>query len=236
MESLKRLGEVLWAPTETFRRVAERPTWAVALVVLLVLQGAVTFLAVERIDPEAQRQAMQETLEDRGLRGDELERQLDTITKAQSAYQPFAPVIGVVFGAGAYLLVALLFWVAFRLLGGELAFPQAFATVLHAFMPLAIAGVLAIPVILGQETLDPEAVQRGSFLASNLAFLAPEDASGTVLALLTSVDLFTLWAVALLVLGFRVVARVSTGAAAAVAIGLWAVWIGIKVGLAAVFG
>ena len=236
MESVKRLASVLWAPTETFKRIGERPTWTVILAVLLVLGGVLGYLAVQKIDPDAQRRMMEETFEERmGLRGDALEEQVDQAMVWNGRIAPWTPLFGVAFAVLAYLVVALLFWVAFRLAGGELAFPQSFSVALHAFVPLGLAALIAIPVLLGQETIDPEAAQRGSFLASNLGFLAPEDASGTVVALLSSLDLFTLWSVVLLVIGYSVVARVSKGVAAGIVGAAWVVWIGIKVGLAALF-
>jgi hypothetical protein len=236
MESLKRLGGVLWGPTATFQKIGERPTWGVVLVVLLVLAGALGYLAVQKIDPDAQRQMMEETFEERmGLRGDALEEQVDQAMGWNRRIAPWTPLFGVAFAVLAYLVVALLFWVAFRLAGGELAFPQSFSVALHAFVPLGLAALIAIPVLLGQETIDPEAAQRGSFLASNLGFLAPEDASGTVVSLLSSLDLFTVWSVVLLVIGYSVVARVSKGVGAGIVGAAWVVWIGIKVGIAALF-
>lgn len=235
MESLKRVAQVLWAPTETFRRIGERPTWAVALVVLLALGGIVGYLAVQRIDPGDQRDLMRETLEERGLRGDELERAVDRGMEVNRKIAPWTPIFPVVFGTLAYLLIALLFWVAFRLAGGELGFPHSFSVALHGFVPQGLAALIAIPVVLGQESLDPEAAQRGSFLASNLGFLAPEEASRVVVSLLSSLDLFALWSVVLLTLGYSVVARVSKGVAAGVVVGAWLLWVAIKVGLAVVF-
>lgn len=235
MESLKRLGEVLWVPTETFRKIAERPTWAVALVALLVISGGVAWTAVQRIDQDAQRRMIRDGIEERsGLRGEELDRQVDQAVEMNRKVAPFTPVIVLVFSVIGYALVAAVFYVAFRLAGGELGFVRSFATTLHAMMPLALAGLIALPIVLGQETVDPERMQSGSLLASNLAyFFAPEDAPATLVAFLASFDLFTLWAVILLVIGYAVVARVSKGVATGVVIGAWAVWIAVKVGLAA---
>lgn len=235
MESLQRVAQVLWAPTETFRKIGERPTWAVALVVLLVLGGALGFLAVQKIDPGDQRDLMRETFEERGLRGEELERQLDQAMGFNERFAPWFPAAGLCFGVFAYLLIALLFWVTFRLAGGQLGFPQSFSVTLHALVPQGLSALLAIPVVLGQESIDPEAAQRGTFLASNLGFLAPEDASQAVVTLLSSLDLFSLWTVVLLILGYSVVARVSKGVAAGVVVVAWLVWIGLKVGFLAVF-
>lgn len=235
MESLMRIAQVLWAPTETFRRIAERPTWAVALVVLLVVGGVLGFVAVQKIDPGDQRDATREMFEERGLRGEELERQVDQVMAFNERFAPWFPAAGLCFGVFAYLLVSLLFWGSFRLAGGEIDFVRSFAVTVHSFVPQGLSALIAIPVVLGQESLDPEAAQRGSFLASNLGFLAPEDASAVVTTLLSSLDLFALWTVVLLILGYAVVARVSKGVAAGVVVAAWLVWIGIKIGLAVLF-
>lgn len=236
MESLKRLGEVLWAPAATFARLRERPTWAVALVVLLLIGAGVTWVAVQKVDPEAQRQLLRDTFEERqGLRGEDLDRQVDQVMAFNRRFAPLTPLFGLVFSLGAYALMAAALLVAFRLAGGELGFVESFATTLHGLVPLGLAGLIAFPVVLAQESVDPERLQSGSLLASNLAVLAPEGASGTLVALLASFDLFTLWAVILLVIGYSVVARVSKGAAAAVVVGAWVLWIGLKVGVAALF-
>lgn len=236
MESLKRVGEVLWSPTATFRKLAERPTWAAALVVLLLIGGVVSWVAVQKIDVDAQRQMLRETFEERqGLRGEELDRQVDRVMEFNRRFAPFTPVVNVAFSFGAYALLAAIFLVAMRLAGGEIGFVQSFATTLHGMVPLGLAGVIALPILLAQEAVDPERLQRGSLLTSNLAFLAPEDAPGTLVAVLASLDLFTLWAVVLLVIGYSVVARVSKRVVGAVVVGAWVLWIGVKVGLAALF-
>lgn len=236
MESLQRLGEVLWAPGETFRRIAERPTWVAAMIVLVLIGGGVSWLAVQRVDVDAQRTMLRDTFEERqGLRGEELDRQVDRAMEINAKVAPFTPVFTAVFAIGAYALVALIFMVAFRLAGGEISYLGSFATTVHALIPLAVAGLIAVPILLSQGSIDPEALQSGSLLASNLAVFAPDDAPRALVMLLASFDLFTLWAVTLFVIGYSVVARVSKGVAAGVVVGSWAVWIGLKVGFTALF-
>ena len=236
MESVKRIAEVLWAPTQTFRRIGERPTWAVALIVLLGLSAAVGLAAVQKIDQAAQREMLRETFEERGLRGDELERRVDQAVEWSRRFAPVAPVFGVAAGALGYLAVALLFLVAFRLAGGEVSYAQSVAVTLHGLMPHGLAALLSLPVVLSRQSLDPETLRRGgSLLTSSLASVAPEDTAPPVLALLGSVELFTVWSVVLLVLGYRTVARVSTGTASAVVGAVWLLWIAFRVGMAALF-
>lgn len=236
MESLKRLIGVLFAPTETFRRIAERPTWVVALVLLLALGVAVGIVVAQKIDVEAERDMIRQQIEERqGLRGDELERQVDQIAGINAKIRPFTPLLVVAFGTLAYLLVAVIFLVGTKLAGGEIDFRRSFATTLHGMVPQGISALIALPLVISRESIDPEAAQGGSFLASNLSFLAPEDASRAVESILGSLDLFTLWSVVLLIIGYSVVGRLSKGAAAGLVVGAWIVWVAAKAGLAAVF-
>lgn len=237
MESLKRLVGVLFAPTDTFRAIAERPTWAIGLAVLLALGAVLGFVAVDKLDVDAQRDLVREQIEDRqGLRGEELERQVDTVMGINERVMPFTPLIGTAFGVLAYLVMALLFMVGARLADGEIDFRRSLATTVHGMVPQGVSGLIALPVVMSQETVDPESLQSGSFLTSNLGFLAPEDGSQVVEVLLASIDLFTIWSVVVLVIGFSVVARLSRGAATALVVGAWVLWIAVKIGLAAVFG
>ncbi len=236
MESLKRTVGVLVSPGETFRKIAERPTWAVTLVVLLLLGTAVAFVVAQRIDVDAERDMIRQQIEDRqGLRGDELERQVETIAGINAKVRPFTPLLVLVIGTGVYLLIAVIFMVGARLAGGEIDFRRSFATTLHGMVPQGLSALIALPLVLSRESIDPEAAQSGSLLASNLAFLAPEDALTAVRSLLSSFDLFTLWSIVLLVIGYSIVARLSKGAAVALVVGAWVVWVALKIGLAALF-
>jgi hypothetical protein len=73
-------------------------------------------------------------------------------------------------------------------------------------------------------------------LRSNLAFLAPEGASKPLVALLASLDLFALWNVALLAIGYRVAARVSRTTAWLTVIILWLIFVAIIVGFSSLGG
>jgi hypothetical protein len=57
-----------------------------------------------------------------------------------------------------------------------------------------------------------------------------------MVALFSSFDIFSLWAIALLVIGFAAAARISKGTTAGGVIGMWLVYVLGKVGLAALRG
>ncbi len=237
MESVKRLVGAIFTPAETFRGIRERPTWVLVLIVFLLLGGAAGFLAMQRIDPQAQRSEMRQQLEKRGLEGDELDQGVE---RAEAVTERFGPVlvgVGLVASVLGYLLITLVLWLGLRLAGGELTFLQGFSVTLHGLIPAqALKSLILIPVLLSLGSVDPRALQSGSILQSNLAFLAPEGASRAVATLLGSLDIFSLWTVALLVLGMSLVGRVSKSTSALVVVGAWVVWVGLKVGWFSLFG
>jgi len=236
MSSLQRVVSVLFSPTKTFRELAERPTWLAALLVLLLCGAAASWVVVQRIDPDAQRQMIRQTLEDRGVSGQDLEQGVERGATVYQRIRPFLPVITLVFGLAAYLVVALIFWGLFNLVGGESTFVKAFSTNLHGLMPQALKALVMIPIVFGQGSIDPQAARSGAFLASNLAALAPEDAAAWLTTLLSSVDFFTLWSVVLLVIGFSVTTKVSRGKSAAVVVGGWLLWVAVRTGWVALLG
>lgn len=231
-----RLLGALVSPGKTFRSIAERPTWVAALLLLMVLAGAVGILVNQRMDPDEMRKSITERIEKaQGGKASEadVDRAMEMSQKFSSVTRFLIPVVSGLF----YLLVAGLFLMAFRFFGGsEISFKTSLSTALHAFMPGAVAALLVLPVILSRERISMEEAQGGNLLASNLGAFAPEDASPVVKALLGSVDFFSIWTILLLILGYRLTAKVSTATAATVVLVLWAVAVAAKVGLAAAFG
>lgn len=237
MTSLRRVLSVLFSPGKTFQEIAERPTWAVALIVLLIVGAVSSTVVLSHIDSAAQerqiRQQVAERLESRGASDAEIDAATEQALSFTEKTRPLWPVFGLVFMVAFYLLASLLFWGGVTLAGGQTDFAKAFSTTLHGSMPQAVQGLLSIPIVLSTGTIDPEAAQSGSILASNLAVFAPEDASAVLISLLSSLDFFALWSVVLLIVGFSLTARVSKAASTAVVIGVWVLGIAIKTGLAA---
>jgi hypothetical protein len=228
--SAGRLVDALLAPTKAFNAIAERPTWLLPLIVMLVLAAANGLFMTQRLDFEA---ITRQAFADRGATPDPAE-----IEQAVALQEKIAPIFGVVnplvFGTGFFLLGALVFWVAFKMLGSELTYRSSLAAFSHAFVPTILGSLLNLPVVLRRESIDmSEVMAGGNLLASNLGALASEEASPVVRALLSSADVFSVWVMLLLILGYSIVGRVSRGSAAVAVVVIWLLGVGVKVGLAA---
>jgi hypothetical protein len=229
---LGRLAGVLVAPVKTFRSIAERPSWWAALAVIVLSSLAVGLIAAPRIDYEdIIRQQIAKS--GREVPQEQLDKQIEFFKKARTPLLAAQAVVAPLFLA----LLTLIPWVAFKLLGSEIDYGRSLSVTAHASMPAVVAGLLSIPVILSRTSLGYEDVRSGSFLKSSLAaLLGTPEMKAPVYSLLSSLDVFSLWTWALLFLGFREVAKVSTAKAAATIGVLWLLLVGAKVGWAALFG
>ncbi|MGB3564998.1 MAG: Yip1 family protein [Thermoanaerobaculia bacterium] len=229
--SLGRLIGVLISPEKTFRSIAERPTWVVALVVLVLLGTAVGYLVFQKLD---MAEVISQSMADRGQQASDEE--LERATEMVERFGWLGAMVGVlVIAPLAMFVFALILWVVFKLLGGEFSYQTSLSVTLHSLMPTAVSSLLSLPVIYSRGTIGLEESQRG-VLFSNLGALAPEDSGPALTALLSSIDLFTIWTLVLLTIGFSIVGRVSKTAAGLTVVLLWVVYVLAKVGWVSIAG
>lgn len=224
-----RIPGVFFSPVRTMESIARRPTWLLPLLLWTIISVVVTSILIPRIDFD---KMMRARLDKGGQTVPE-----DRIQAAVAMQKRLAPIL---YNAVAFvtptifsLLVAAVFWGSFKSFGWDLTFHQAFGVSTHAFLPGVLGSLIFIPVLLKQQSADPSAL--GDLLRSNLGFLV-ERKSAVLHALLQSIDLFSFWTLALLVVGLAAAARVSRESAAAIVIVVWALFVLGKAGFAAIFG
>jgi hypothetical protein len=225
-----RLIGVLISPGQTFRSIAGRPTWAVPLLVIILLGGLTQWLLQSKTDQEA---VLREQTEAFGM--EMTQEQIDeALEKAKEPGRQAAGAVFAVFGVCLlYFLAAAIFWVFFRMFGSEIDYRTSLATTVHGLLPFGVAALLNIPLILARDSITFDDMMAGGILMSNLGFLAPEDAGMAVRGLLQSADFFSVWSIVLLVIGYRATARVSTGTTTGIVLLVWLLGVAVKVGLLA---
>jgi hypothetical protein len=227
------LIDVYFSPRDAFTRIVRSPRVLVPLVVYVVLVLGFTGVWMQKMDA---REFMKTQIEESG-RADKIPaEQREAIIEQQAKWMPiFAWVLGPV-GIAVTLLViagALLFIYRF-FYAAEVSFRQSFAIVTWVFLAVGLVTTpvtLAVMSLKGDWNINPqEAVQ------ANLGLLLDRSAAAKPLwALLTSIDVFSLWLVFLLAVGFAVASKKTTGSALwGVAIP-WIVIVLVKVGWAAIF-
>jgi hypothetical protein len=227
---------VLFAPVKTFLGLAGRPRVLIPILLLAIATAAAQVAVQSKVDPSERQVQLREGFEKRGLAGAELDKAMQDAEAWSGATTPIVAGFTLVVVPLVLLFFAAIYLLGFRLAGASaLTFLQALSLTAHSAMPAVVQQLFTIPVAMGRSTVTM-AEAAGGLLLSNLSFLASEGTSNGVRALLASVDVFSLWSLALTVVGAAVMGRISRGAAAAVALTIWILGVLLRVGLSSLFG
>ena len=227
------LIDVYFSPREAFTRIVRNPRFLVPLVAYVILVLGFTGVWMQKMDPA---EFMKIQIEESGQADRIPAEQREAIIEQQAKWMPiFAWVMGPVGIAVSLLVIAGALQFIYRFFyAAEVSFRQSFAIVTWVFFAVGLVTTpvtLAVMSLKGDWNINPqEAVQ------ANLGLLLEKSSAAKPLwTLLTNIDVFSLWMVFLLAVGFAVASRKPTGSA------LWGVaipWILIvlaKVGWAAIF-
>ncbi len=222
-------------PSETFRRLVARPTWWLPLALILVFAASSWLVVTPKMDMDRTiRESIEKRAEKSGrtISPEAVNRQVEMSKKLMPLFFGVAIAGSAIF----FFFPALVFWGSAKAMGADARYPQLLAIWGHAGLPNLLGTLVAIPIFL--QLPDTSLTQEGvsQVLKSNVgAFLDPS-APAPLLALAGSLDVFSLYALTLLVLGFRRLPGLSKGAATAIPIVLWLVYVTGKVVWRAVFG
>jgi hypothetical protein len=140
----------------------------------------------------------------------------------------FAPLV--------YLAVAGILLALLGMLGGELDFRRSLAVTVHGFLPFGLAAVGGLAIAATRQEISMRELEGGTLVPSHLGFLADAEAGPLLRAALSSADLFSVWCIVLLGLGYSIVARVPRAKAFGAVGAVWALGVAVKLGLAALRG
>jgi len=196
-----RIIGVFFSPSATFADIVKRPSWIVPMLVMCLIAIGLGFTLGQRAD-------WTEVVKDQISKSKMASRQMDQLSEQQKAqaYEQrgrISKIIREVRGFIGWPLLLIIttgiYFGAFKLLGGiRTNFATAFAICTFAHLPFALRELLAIPTTLLR---DPASIDPENFLASNPAALMG-DISGWQVVPLTVLDLFGIWCLVLLAIGF----------------------------------
>lgn len=226
---LARVAGVFGSPGPTFAAIARRPTWLLPVVISTVLAIAATAAIVPRLDLDS---AVREAFAKRGITASE--ERIEQTIQAQKKFAGFFAYVWAFFAAAAVALVlATVFWLSFRAFGSEVVFRQSFGVTTHALLPYIGSTMLLILFVTRLDIVNP--ADLGDVAHTNLGFLVDRTANPALHSMAASIDVFTFWVLALLVIGFGYAAKVTRKKAAILILSLWGIFVLGKAGWAAVF-
>jgi hypothetical protein len=199
----QRLVNVIVAPRKTFTDLQRNPSWWVPWLISAVFTLIFSIVAVQKID---MARFVQEQI-DRSPRAQKRLENLSPEQRAQGmAIQATftkvgfyaAPIITLVLGL---IVAAVLMFVYNFMLGAEVPFPRAMAVVFYAGIPGVLGTILLIISFLASSDPSTIDISRNP-MPTNLGFFMDPEGNKVVYGLASAIDVFKIWFVCLLGLGF----------------------------------
>lgn len=237
MSFFQRLSGVYFEPAKTFRDINLKSSWIGIFIVMAVLAIAFTYFLQTRADMEALTRKTLESLPT-GLS----QEQIDKVVEAQAQQRStggavvsavLAPITSLI----GCLIMAGIFLVLFLVMGAQMKYKKALAITIWGLAPPSILHQLLSIIVLFIKEPGTVDASEGAVIA-NLGPLVDSKAHAVVNSIVSSLDLFTIWGIVLLSIGFAAISdrKLKAQKAAGGIVTLWIVYILIKAGYHAVVG
>lgn len=212
MDWWKSLVEVLYAPAKVFTAMAGKPRWLAALVAVALVTVLVTAVIMKPIvmPEQIERIASNPDISD--------EAREQILAKMDSPMVYWIGIIGALVSQPvALLIIALAYWGLFSFLGGKAGFRHMFSATVHGALVSIPASIVKVPLMFAMGTAKVH--------ASLALMLSPETEETFLYRLMAQIDLFAVWSLVIMAVGFSVYGGVKRSTCYWAAFGLWAAWI-----------
>jgi hypothetical protein len=238
MNQFSRLTGVFFEPGKTFADIAERPSWLVPL--LLVIVAALAFYALY-----GQHVGWERALRHQMETSPRAQQQMDRLPAEQreAAIAMQVKFMGIGYYIGTIVMVplmcvisaAIVLGIASGIMSAGVKFKQVFAIICYAALPGVLKNVLSIVVMFLK---SPDEFNLQNPLAFNpAAFMDPINSSKFLYTVAMSLDLFTIWTILLTAVGLKAAAgkRLTFGGALFAVVLPWAILVLAGASLASLF-
>jgi hypothetical protein len=227
-----RIIGVFFSPKSTFESIAQRPSWILPVLLMMVLGAVVAFVMNQKVDwRDVAAKRIEESPRAANLSPEQKEQQIAMGAKISPGFAWGIGICGPILQA---VIVAAVMLFAFNLIGGAGArFGTSMGIVAHAYFPWILYSLLFIVVLYlrAAGTVDLE-----NPVATNVGAFLPESTPKALMALARSFDVFSIWTLFLISFGFAAVnPKKLKGKAFGIAASVWVVYVVIKTGLTWVF-
>ncbi|HUE54739.1 MAG TPA: YIP1 family protein [Candidatus Udaeobacter sp.] len=228
-----RIIGVFFSPKNTFEDIVRKPGWITPVLVSTVLSIIAVIALNQRVNwREYIAQQIEKNPRAAQLSADQKQQQIEVSAKFTVA---IVYVAGIFVPACFALVVGLVMMGAYNLLAGAGArFSAALSIVAHA----ALVGIVSTPLFLVVLFLKPPgSIDPENPLATNLGVLLPEESAKWLVALCKSFDIFTIWTLILIAIGFAAVnpRKLKGSKSFVIAFSVWATYVVLRVGWAFIF-
>jgi Yip1 domain len=228
MSTPETLTSIFFEPGRTFDALRARPRFLVAGLILLLLTVGVTAIVYKRVD---MGQYIREKMERSSRNQNQTEEQKEMAVRIGKIIGavgiPATVPISIAGGAALYLLGVMAF-------GGSISYKKSLAVWAYSSLPPAVLGSIVAVLVLflrAPDTIDPE-----HLLITNPGAFMGAQSSPVLVAMLTQIDLLRFYGLVLAAMGLKKVAKISSGSAWSIVIGLYVIRAVLAIAGAAITG
>ncbi|MBC8424161.1 YIP1 family protein [bacterium] len=211
---LSRFWTIIVNPSAAMEAVRERPRVLVAALAIIILMGVFTAATVHIAGPE-QADMMRDTRFGELMEPEQIEEMYDSYLD-MTTKDRIMSALPAGFGSAAMVFVMGLVFLLFgKLAGGQGTFGQVMGVIFWSnVVSMGYAALIKWPLVLAKETVM--GITLGpAVLVADRGFLDP------LFGFLTLLDIFTVWGVVLIVIGFEKVHGFARNKAIAVVVATW---------------
>jgi hypothetical protein len=234
MSEPRRFIGMYFEPKAVFEDLLRKSSWWFPVVISSIL--AVAYLwDFSRVVGWANfmRQQLEQSPRTQNLSPEQMEQILQQQTQFGLIFGYIGAAVGMLITV--VIISAVLLGIFKVVASAELKFNQTMSIVAYSFAPGVLGTLLAILVMHLKDPEDFDLQNPLSFHAA--AFLTKSETAAWLWALLSSIDLFVLWYIVLMAVGFSVFIRKMTfGRALTLIVIPWGLFVLIKMGWASIFG
>jgi hypothetical protein len=241
---LQRLVGIMFSPGETFADVNRKPTVIAPILIAVATVVASTIFFSWWVNPDWDR-ILRPQVKQRIEKGGQTatEDQIRQGVEFGKMFAKFTPAIVAVFVPIFYVVLAGIFALGMMFIQAKTTFKKILSVVAWGGAVTALIGTIVGTIALllqDKESLASIDPTKSSGIApTNVGAFLPSGTSPIITALANSLDIFSIWYMILLAIGLAAIAgsrKITPGKTGGMVFGLWAIFVLIKMGFAAMFG
>jgi hypothetical protein len=207
MNIWQKITGIYYQPSKVFEQLKPKTLWWVPFIILLAVSVAVMFITRPVVVPEIMDQMAKNP-----------DIPAESLPQVQERIQnPLYGLLGVLVGMPlVWVAIGLVFWGIFSMLGGKSSFGPMFAATAWAGMVSIPGSLIKVPLMFAMETAK---------VHTSLALILPPDMDETyIFRLLAQIDIFTIWTLAVMALGYSVFTGIKQKKSLWAVFIAWSVW------------
>ncbi len=211
------MHDIYLAPGRAFARLKEKPSWLVPLILVLIFNMLMAFVASQYVDWDKQRKAAVERMRERNMSEEQIKQATEGMEKFYTSpvmRYGVPAVSALIVGIISVLFLAVVYNVSLPLLGGTGDFKRTWAIVCNASLVVVPATIVRGLLVL---------LKRSAEVSTSLLAAAPGIKQPFLKGLLAQLDIFDLWKFVLIAIGLNVVFGLKGSKSYALVFAVWLV-------------